>query len=694
MLDADRDEVSAAVLEALFAQSPQGMFLFDEELRVVRYNSTGRGVRGVPPDRILGHTVADFAPGFATGELDKLAREVLRDGVRVRELLVRGYVPGRPEHEMAVAVSMYRIRLDNGQVFGLASVEDVTERQAAIRRLDVLHAAHRRIGASLDAPGIAAELAAVAVPALADAITVDLLDEPMRGLPARHGPVEADAPLRRAAFRSLDGDTGPIGPGELSTFPVSTPFTRSLDDARPRLITHLDPSEPWLDTDPERLRPLLATGIHTVIVVPLTVQDTLLGVVGLYRYRHPEPFDKDDLQLATEVAARAALSIDQARSYARERNIATTLQRHLLPREPQRLSAVDAAHLYLPGAVGSGGDWYDVIPLSGTRVGLAIGAVTGDGIEAAATMGQLRTALRTLAVLDLTPEELLVRLDETARVLAVEQDRRRRAGGRGVASCLYLVYDPVERTCVGASAGHPGPLIVGPDGEQVPYPIVTGEPLGLGDGCYETATLELAEGSVLALHTDGLTSAVRGSDPLGRLARLLARPEREPRALADDIAYGLLSGRQRDDVLLLVARTRALAEDRVAAWSFPGDPAVVATARRLVEHKLAEWGLAELEFATDLIVSELVTNAVRYGAAPIRLRMIRDRELICEVSDSSSSAPHLRRARSTDEGGRGLFIVGQLADRWGTRFSRRGKTIWAEQPVEPAEQGEGAALPE
>ncbi|RPE29436.1 ATP-binding SpoIIE family protein phosphatase [Kitasatospora cineracea] len=723
-------QVDAALLDALFAQAPIGLYLLDHDLRVIRYNGAARGVRGMPGSDIVGHQPADFAPGFDRGELEALARHALQDGGYVREHLVRGRMPADPRHEMVGAISFFRILSDTGSPYLVAAVEDVTEQQTALDRLDILHSAHRSLGASLDAIGSAQELTDVAVPRFADSATVDLLDEPLRGLPLRTGPIDPGAPLRRAAYRSVHG-AGPAGPspgpvphGALSTYGAPTPYSQSLEDGRPRLIRGLGGEEQWLASDPERGRRLTGLGVHSMIVAPLVVHDAVLGVLALYRHRRPEPFDQDDLELAVELASRGAMSIDKARSYARERSIATTLQRQLLPREPVELSAVQSAHVYLPGVVGPGGDWYDVVPLSAARVGLAIGSVTGTGIEAAAVMGQVRTALRTLAVQDLAPDELLVRLDDAARVLTDEQRGSLPAGADslpdGLASCLYLVYDPIGRTCTAASAGHPGPVVVGPDGVPVPFPVEPGLPLGCGDGCYETRVAELPVGSVLALYTNGLmsgpprrtgvregtgagegTGAERGGLdevlPVGPgegrravLQRVLARAgEEELAQLCDQAVYALLPERQREDAVLLLVRTLGLPDDKVAVWTLPEDPAVVRTARRLAEHQLAAWGLTELEFATDLIVSELVTNAIRYGKSPIRLRLINDRGLICEVSDSSDSTPHLRRAKSTDEGGRGLFIIGQLAQRWGTRFARHGKTIWAQQQLPEGELPEG-----
>ncbi len=589
-----------------------------------------------------------------------------------------------------LALTLYRLErgagLDPDTPRAVAvAVEDVTDREATAERLAILHDAQQEIGSTLDVAVTARELADVTVPRFADATTVDVLDETWRAGPEHRGAVSADHPLRRAAYRTRSGEELPVYVGRLNTFTYPTPFTQSLADIRPRLISRLRQDEPWLAANPPFGDRLRTAGVHSMIVVPLTVHDAVLGLVVYYRNLRAEPFDENDLELARRLTDRAALSIDKARSYARERTVATALQRYLLPRRPQPVSAVEAAHLYIPG--GAGSDWYDVIPLSGARVALVVGDLAGRGVEAAATMGQLRTSVRTLAALDLAPDELLERLDDTAKRLAL--DNAAAAPGTAVAaseflaSCLVLVYDPVSRRCTAARAGHPQPLAIDPDGELLPFEVPAGPHLGVGDAGYESATVELAEGTVLALYTDGLVNG-RGRDSdasLGRLHHLLGQPGSSLQELCDAAVYSLVPDRPGDDAVLLLARTHHLTDDNVAVWTFPADLSVVADARRLAGRQLVAWGLEDMEYSTQLIVSELVTNAIRYGRGAVQLRMIRDRSLICEVSDHTTTSPHLRQARSTDEGGRGLFIVMQLSAGWGTRYLREGKTIWSEQPL-------------
>ena len=406
-------------------------------------------------------------------------------------------------------------------------------------------------------------------------------------------------------------------------------------------------------------------------------------MVNFWRLQKPEPFDEEELALAEELVARAAVSIDNARRYTREHTMAVTLQRSLLPRNLPEQSALDIAYRYLPAQAGVGGDWFDVLPLSGTRVALVVGDVVGHGLHAAATMGRLRTAVHNFSALDLPPDELLGLLDEL--VGRIDQDEAAEDSSAAItgATCLYAVYDPTSRHCSVARAGHPPPAVVRPDG-SVEFPEVpAGPPLGLGGLPFETAELKLEEGSRLVLYTDGLVEDRERDIDVGLelLRTALAGAGRSPEDTCQSVLDALLPDRPSDDIALIVAGTRALGADRVAEWPVPSDPAAVGEVRATVTRQLAEWGLDDLAFSTELILSELVTNAIRYGSGPIQVRMLRDRSLICEVFDGSSTSPHLRYAATTDEGGRGLFLVAQLAERWGTRYTPAGKVIWTEQPL-------------
>jgi serine phosphatase RsbU (regulator of sigma subunit)/anti-sigma regulatory factor (Ser/Thr protein kinase) len=455
----------------------------------------------------------------------------------------------------------------------------------------------------------------------------------------------------------------------------------------------------WSEHDQDRAAHTAGYGFHSLMLVPLRARGATLGIAVFVRHRRPEPFEQDDLVLAEEIVARAAVCIDNARRYTRERATALTLQRSLLPRSLPRQAAVQVASRYLPAGTGVavGGDWFDVIRLSGSRVGLVVGDVTGHGIRAAATMGQLRTAVRTLADIDLEPGELLTRLDDVVARLADEEGLP--PDGDGItdlsATCLYAVYDPVTRRCSLARAGHPPPAVVTPDGTAEFLDLPANPPLGLGGLPFEEAETELPEGSLLVLYTDGLIESRQRDIDTGLTAmRKVLRdvrvgaggpphPAPSLESICDSLVDALLPERAEDDAALLVARTRALPADRIASWDLPAEPAVVAGARARAAGQLAAWGLEQLTFTTELIVSELLTNAIRHAQPPIQVRMILDDALSCEVSDGSSTAPHLRRAGGYDEGGRGLLLVASLAERWGSRPTRTGKTIWARQPLPP-----------
>ncbi|WP_369252288.1 amino acid permease [Streptomyces sp. R41] len=376
--------------------------------------------------------------------------------------------------------------------------------------------------------------------------------------------------------------------------------------------------------------------------------------------------------------------------------VALKLQRSLLPRRLPPHAAVDSASRYLPADSGSGvgGDWYDVIPLSGTRVGLVVGDVLGHGLRAAATMGRLRTGVRVLARLDLSPDELLSRLGDL-----VEQTAHEGGAGHGPGhlrpqvdealgvTCLYGVYDPGSGKCSLARAGESVLAVVEPHTGVVDYPeLPPGPPLGFGGPPYQSTELELPPGSLIALFTGGLLQATDGRDAgLAQLSQVLADDRGSLEELCDRAVTCLLPGPVDEDATLLVARTHLLDRKQFTQWELPPDPAAVATIRAAVSKQLGDWGLDDLAFASELIVSELVTNAIRYVGGPIQVRLIRDRTLICEVSDTGHTTPNLRHAASDDEGGRGLFIIAQMTHHWGTRYTPTGKTIWTEQDLPSAD---------
>ncbi|MFE7276697.1 SpoIIE family protein phosphatase [Streptomyces sp. NPDC057623] len=545
---------------------------------------------------------------------------------------------------------------------------------AARRRLELLSEVSTRIGTTLDIRRTAEELAETAVPRLADFVTIDLPEAVLRGEES----TDPGSDLRRTVVHGIRDDL-PFRPvGKRVEYGPTTPQLRCLTGGQAVLEPDLRAAAGWLAQDPEHTGQLLSH-VHSLIAVPLVARGVVLGIAGFYRGRDPAPFGDDDRSLAQELATRAALSIDNARRYTRERTMALALQRNLLPHGLPDQDAVDVAHRYLPAESDVGGDWYDVVPLSGARVGLFVGDVVGHGMLSAATMGRLRTAARSFAELDFPPDDVLTHLDNLVGRLDRE-DPASDGGGIIGATCLYAIYDPTSQQCTLARAGHPPPAVVHPDG-TVSFPdLPAGPPLGLGGLPFEATEIPLPADSQLVLYTDGLIEdRQRDVDVvLDQLREVLAHPEHTPEEACQAVLDNVAPAHPCDDIALLVARTHALDPDRIATWDLPADPAVVSEARAAALRQLADWGLDEAAFAAELMLSELVTNAIRHGAGPIRVRLVYDRTLICEVSDASNTAPHLRRAAGTDEGGRGLFLVAQLSRSWGTRYLPRGKVIWAE----------------
>jgi anti-sigma regulatory factor (Ser/Thr protein kinase) len=603
-------------------------------------------------------------------------------------LLVSGRVATDEVHlvkDRLLAVNQRPTDTRGGPPGSVTTLRDSTELRAlsgraevARQRLDLLYDAGMRIGTSLDVTRTAGELAELAVPRFADFTTVDLYQAVLDGDEPHPG-----TEVRRTASSGVRDDAPLYPVGTRIGFVPTSPQARCLATGKAVLEPRLPEAPGWRAQDLERAGQVVAYGIHSLISVPLRAGTLLLGVVNFWRAGKPEPFDTEELALAEELVARAAVSIDNARRYTREHSMAVTLQRSLLPSSLPEQSALDLAYRYLPAQSEVGGDWFDVLPLSGARVALVVGDVVGHGLHAAATMGRLRTAVHNFSALDLPPDELLGLLDEL--VGRIDQDETPSGNTAAVigATCLYAIYDPVSRRCTLARAGHPPPALVRPDG-GVEFPEVpAGPPLGLGGLPYETAELELAEGSRLVLYTDGLVEDREHDIDVGLelLRGALKRAGRTPEETCRAVLDSRPAARPTDDIALLVAGTRALGADRVAGWRVPADPAAVAGVRASVAGQLSEWGLDELAFTTELILSELVTNALRHGRAPISVRLLRDRALICEVTDASTTSPHLRYAASTDEGGRGLFLVAQLSERWGTRYTPDGKVIWAEQSL-------------
>ncbi|MEU4880058.1 SpoIIE family protein phosphatase [Streptomyces althioticus] len=429
---------------------------------------------------------------------------------------------------------------------------------------------------------------------------------------------------------------------------------------------------------PELVHFAEATGAHAVVHLPLTATGHTFGVCVLGYERWDAALTQEETSLLTAVSALVAQALERARLYEAESTRSRALQRSLLPQSLPRLRECTLAARCLPAGRGAavGGDWYDVIPLSAGRVAFVVGDVMGHGLSEAATMGRLRTAIRTLADLELPPDEIMSHLNGTMDDL----------GQEAYATCLYALYDSTDGRCSIVSAGHPPPAVVRPDGSVHFVGLDVDPPLCAADPPFRTTEVTVPAESLLVFYTDGLVRSAerpvdQGMSELTDLLRGAGRTDLDE--LGAHLVEGLLppGGSRADDSVVLLARVHALAADRVASWPLPEDPQAAGQARGLVRRQLEAWQLEELTTTTELLVSELVGNVVRYATGPVRLRLLRGEELICEVSDSSLTMPRIRHAAETDEGGRGLQLVSALARSWGTRYTETGKSIWTAQPL-------------
>jgi PAS domain S-box-containing protein len=688
-----------SVLDGFLTRSPVGMAVMDTELRYVWLNDTLERFGGVPREQRLGRRLSELLPGLQAETLEGLMRKVLATRVPVTDYEYVGWSWADPHRQHAYSTSFFPLVDADDTITGVCyMVLDVTDRWNARQLLSLVNEAGTNIGRTLDVLRTAQELADFAVPRFADFVIVDLLEPVLsteeHGVwPADAGPAPVRPLMRRAAMGSAREGCpeaeAVAAIGDRIDFVPPRDDVNLLIDGDPLLVPVLDPSDAlWVAREPARAERIREFGLHSLIAAPMRARHTVLGLTTFARSLNPVPFGPDDVLLARELVARAAVCVDNARRYSREHTAAVTLQRSLLPPALTGGTALEVASSYRPAdpAGGVGGDWFDVIPLSGARVGLVVGDVVGHGITAAASMGRLRTAVQTLADMEMPPDELLAHLDDLVLRLS-DEETASGAAARSTATligatCLYAVYDPVTRRCAMARAGHPPP-VVAPDGHAWFPEIPAVPPLGLGGMAFEATEIELAENSLFGLYTDGL---VEGPDHdmeqgMARLGEILARTEEDLGTLCASAVQHLVPVPQSDDIALLLTRTCVVGADHVVSWDVPVDPAAVADTRAAATRQVADWGLGDLAMTTELIVSELVTNAIRYAAPPIRLRLLRDTRLTCEVADASSTAPRLRHARSTDEGGRGLFLVAQLAHRWGARYSGDGKIIWAEQEI-------------
>ncbi|MFE6090429.1 SpoIIE family protein phosphatase [Streptomyces massasporeus] len=689
-------ETDLAASQAIFSQSPFGFLLIDPDLRVRRVNQRFASIFGGAPDDHRGKGVHDYLQRSEAERVAATLRRVLETGSSITDMHVTGFVPGSDERRHW-SVNLYRVHSGSGRPIGIAWLGiDITARRAAAREaaaarrnLALLNEAGARIGNTLDLETTARQLLDVVVPGFCDLATVDLYQGLLAGDETPPGLADGSAELRRVAFASAVSDapftgTGvPVAVGAVHHYPFNSPCADALRTARPQTVPGEDGGL-----------------VQSTLAVPMVAHDTVVGLAQFARTKGSEPFGDRDRDLAVELAARAAVCIDNARLYRREHERALILQRSLLPPGDPEASGLDIACRYLPGNVNTGrpsevgGDWFDVIELPGHRTALVVGDVMGRGLRAAVAMGELRTAVRTLAQLDLEPAEVLSQLDEIARGLgapggvqqATRAARRPREADLSevyLATCVYAVYDSVTRRCTFANAGHLPPVLVEPGEQALMLDVPPGMPLGVGGEPFEEVEVELPEGALLALYTDGLVESRDHplDEGLQAFVSALSDPTQPLEDVCDHVLNTLDTHHGEDDIALLMARVQGLPTDSVGDWTLPREPRSVGRAREYARAQLLAWDMEPLVDTTELLVSELVTNALRYGEGEIRLRLLLDRTLVCEVWDSGLVQPRRRRARDTDEGGRGLQLVGLLSAAWGSRRTPRGKTVWFELPL-------------
>ncbi|MFG2638529.1 SpoIIE family protein phosphatase [Streptomyces sp. NPDC048362] len=553
-----RVETDLALCEQLINQSPIGLALLDPDLRYLLANPALERIDGIPAEDHVGRHLRETLPFPDVDSVESALRQVLTTGTPLLDQFHVGRPQADPDHEHAWSLSFYRLEDPGGRVLGAAaSVVDVTERHRAAgeadrarRRLALVAEASTRVGTTLDVHETAHELAEIAAPALADVVAVDVLDAALSCRRMRkpdNGP-EIFRALALKATHPTDAVRAADPPGDLAAYDGDRLVTLCVHTGRPVLIPHVEAQDlPRIARDAQAGALLAKAGVHSYLAVPLIAHGEVIGALDLKRTLNPAPFDEDDVVLASELAGRAAVAIDNARWFQSVRNTALTLQRSLLPDHSPHHTGLEVASRYQPAQATSevGGDWYDVISLADDKTALVVGDVMGNGIDAAATMGRLRTATCAYAELDLAPGEVLQHLDKVTCDLE-----------HYIVTCLYAVYDPRTRRCTIANAGHMPPALARPGGAAALLDLPTGAPLGVGGVPFESATVELRPSDLLVLYTDGLVETRQHAidDRLNALLGFLDEPHRPLEETCDLLLYGLRNLDDHDDVALLIAR--------------------------------------------------------------------------------------------------------------------------------------------
>ncbi|MBX9364700.1 SpoIIE family protein phosphatase [Streptomyces massasporeus] len=562
---------------------------------------------------------------------------------------------------------------------------------AMARRLH-LYAAETAIGTSLDI-GETAQSLAESLLAWGDVAAVDLDFAVWTGEGVT-GETQGRIHLRRAALvPDRVWPEGYMTPGDDLPGDASRLLAQAVlrDDAPQTIVIPDREALERVFDSPRAVRALVpgdrSAGLACIPLVLDGAPPVVLGVAEVWR-RADSPFRDGELFDLQELVARTAHHVDLARQHQREHTQVLALQRRLLPRSGG--DTIDIASVYQPAtpdSAGVGGDWVNSFPLPDGRTALVVGDVVGHGLGAAATMGQLSMEARALLSAGLAPDQVLEHLDETVTVLD-DAESGLAAGYSALGStCCIALYDPVGHHVTLSSAGHLPPILISPDGRAGPLSIRPHPGLGAEFALrepFDVYTVGVPPGSMLALYTDGLVEdrALSIDEGIDRLSDMVStvHPWDSLQQTARQIVSTLAPAPQRDDVTLLLARMIGYRKEDTATWRLPARSDAPARAREHVAALLGRWGTRDVtRDNTLLLVSELVTNAVRFAEGPVTVRLIRaGHGLLCEVGDSGNGRPRLRRGDLLDNGGRGLSIVHRLTTRWGVRWTDTGKVVWAE----------------
>ncbi|MEV6479582.1 SpoIIE family protein phosphatase [Streptomyces sp. NPDC051576] len=636
----------------------------------------------------LARRLPEILPSMSVGDSARIVSQVLELGYPVLEFSQNERVPVTPDWGVARRAERKarRERAALAVAEGLPVPQTVLDDEGedleyvAVReRLEFLNEVSGRIGTSLDLATTIVEVSRAVVPRFTDVAGTYLREQVVAGEGFPDGVPDTTTMWHRVALEHTDepgrwDDVVPVG--EAMPFPAHTPFFQCMTTGEPVLVPRISEQMGHMiasQFEKRDIRPLI-TG-RSMLVVPLKARNVVLGFMILLR--HPERVEFNDMDRVTgaELAARAGLVLDNARMYTYQESVAETLQDSMLPHIPPRMAGCDIATRYLPGTLLGrvGGDWFDSVKLPGARTALVVGDVMGHGLNSAAMMGQLRTAVQTMATMDLPPAQLLRNLDDLAQ----------RLGDTYLATCLYVVYDPIAGELHLANAGHIPPVIVrAGNGRSELLDLPTGAPIGVGGVPFEAVRVRVDPGDRLVMCTDGLVE-VRGED-IGVGLATLSESAAHPAASMDDACDTIIRslgtrGGRKDDVALLMARLNGIEPDDVAEWRLALDPVEARRARPLVSEQLHAWGLDRLADTAALLAGELVTNAVRHSRGRrAELRLVRGDTLLCEVDDDDPTLPTLLSTGPDDESGRGLHVVGMLAREWGASRTTAGKTVWFE----------------